>query len=116
MLLPFEQRILKGLKYRGLVLNERLQHTLGDLSATTAALETFRTTVRNGHRVLLPVSETAYLSLLAYYSAKADYLSLNSEEVLGIANCFADQAGLVKKPDVSENLAKDLELDDIPPY
>ena len=113
LLLPFEQKVLKGLKYRGLAVHQQLQHRLEDLPRVTSPLETLRAYVSSGHRVLLPLAETAYLSLLAYYGARAEFLALTNEEVLGIANSFASQAGLVKKPEISDTLAKDLELDDI---
>lgn len=111
MLLPFEQKILKGMKYRGLAANQRLQRVIEDLPSTSSALELTQNLVSNGHRVLLPATETAYLSLLACYSARADFLALSNEQVLDIANCFANQAGLVEKPEISGTLAKSLKLD-----
>ena len=111
LLLPFEQKILKGLKYRGLAVNQRLQRVIEDLQSASSSLEPARNLVSNGHRVLLPASETAYLSLLACYSTRADFLALSNEQVLDIANSFANEAGLEKKPEMSPTLAKTLKLD-----
>jgi len=110
VLLPCEQRFLAGLRKRRIYKNTELEKMVLDLPSTPDALETARTLVRNSHRALLPAAETAYLSILAYYSARAEFLSLSNAQVLDLGKSFAEQAGLNKTPELSEALSKDLNL------
>lgn len=96
-------------------MNKRLERVVEELPSTYSIVEPARQLVSNGHRVLLPAAETAYLSMLAYYTARADFLALTTEQVLDLANCFAKQAGLLETPKISETLANDLKIDNLFP-
>lgn len=113
MLLPFEQKFLKALSRRGVKPNKTLSGLIEAFpdDDIETLLATSRMLIGNGHKVLQPTSETAYLSLLAYYGARADSLGLSGQQVLQNANCFSRTAGMKELPHLSESLVSSLKLE-----
>jgi len=112
VLMPFEEKLLTGISGRGgLERNEVVQGIL-DCHQHDQDMEAWlrpgRSLLQKGDRALLSSSEASYLSLLAFYSARADKLGLTAEQVLDIGNCFAVQAGLQNAPSLPEALANKL--------
>ena len=110
--LPFEKKILNTSSHHGLRRNDEIQGIVDNLHQNNGiddVIQALQSLVGQGHRVLLPVSETAYLSLLAYYSARAKSLGLTGEKILQIADCFSRQAGLKTPPPLSSTLSDKLQ-------
>lgn len=110
VLFPFETKNLPALRRRGLKQNKRIEAVFTALSNEDYLLESARAMIGNGHSVLTPAAETAYLSLLGYYSARAGALGISGDQVLESAASFISASGLRVRPEVSSTLLDELKL------
>ena len=79
MLLPFERKLLGGLRQSGV---EENNHKLVDKSLDEARemLQPVRSRIQSGNIKLMSSAEGAYRAFLAYYKSRADRLSVYSAE------------------------------------
>jgi ATP-dependent RNA helicase MSS116, mitochondrial len=115
VLFPFEVKLLSTLSRRGLERNNQVDTIVNaplQDNNLQAVLEQVRNLIGSGNAVLTPAAETAYLSLLAYYSARSSTLGMSGDEVVGVADSFLSAAGLKTCPEVSSSLLAELNLSD----
>lgn len=117
VLFPFETKLLPTLRRRGLDTNNeaveaQIKSFVENDSDTT--LGPACSMIRRFDPVLAPAAELAYLSILAYYCARADTLDLTGEEVFGLAESFLAASGLRKRPEISQSLLDKLKLSNAP--
>ncbi len=109
VLLPFERKLLGGLRQSGVEENNKLvDKSLGE---AREMLQPVRNRIQSGNIKLMSSAEGAYRAFLAYYMSRADRLGVYSaEHIVQSANDFAASVGLSKLPSLSEKTAKKLNL------
>ena len=108
VLLPFERKLLGGLRQGGVTENDKLVDK--SLDEAREMLEPVRNRIQSGNIKLMSSAEGAYRAFLAYYMSRADGLGISAEQVVQSANEFAVSVGLSELPSLSEKTAKKLNL------
>jgi ATP-dependent RNA helicase MSS116 len=109
VLLPFERKLLGGLRQSGVEENNKLVDK--SLDEAREMLQPVRNRIQSGNIKLMSSAEGAYRAFLAYYMSRADRLGVYSaEHIVQSANDFAASVGLSKLPSLSEKTAKKLNL------
>ena len=114
VLLPFEAKLVSGLRRKRIAEDALLQSNADSVSEeVNAMMVPVRDRIRSGDVKLNSSAESAYRAFLAYYIARIDTLGGSLEEIVQSANQFAQSVGLLNSPKVSEKVAKKLDLVDV---
>lgn len=109
VLLPFERKLVNGLRRNGVEENHELAIGSTDEEARLM-LEPIRNRIQSGNTKMVNSVEGVCRAFLAYYMSRADGLGLTPEAIVASANEFAASIGLSELPSLSEKTAKKLNL------
>lgn len=110
VLLPFERKLLGGLRRSGVEENDALLNITRSLDEAREMLQPVRNRIQSGNIKLTNSAEGAYRAFLAYYMSRADGLGVSAEQIVQSGNEFAASVGLSKLPSLSEKTARKLNL------